>query len=103
MSLGKHHVHSTFSSSRLDSHSFLSPYYQQFHLVEPNKVLWSNFAQWIPQEQVPSEAFVFLENEAVFCPGMEKTFLVFAKLILSPGNDGWTRLICPSQFQVLSI
>jgi hypothetical protein len=48
---------------------------------------------------------VFLENEVVngpagFCPRMENTFLVHANLyLLSPGNDGWTRYIRPSQFQ----
>jgi hypothetical protein len=75
------------------------------YILFPKEVFWSNYVKWVCQEQVLSEAFVFLENEilngpAVFCPGMENAFLVRAKLHISPGgNDGWTRLILPSQFQ----
>ncbi len=75
------------------------------YILFPKEVFWSNYVKWVCQEQVLSEAFVFLENEvsngpAGFCPGMENAFLVRAKLHIGPaGNSEWTRLISPSQFQ----
>jgi hypothetical protein len=76
------------------------------YILYPNEVFWSNFLMWIPQEQVNSEAFVFLEEEIVngaagFCPGMENAFLVRAQWHQEQAGEAgtWTRLVEPSQFQ----
>jgi hypothetical protein len=74
------------------------------YLEYPTEVAWSNYVQWLPQDQLVKEAFVFLEEDikngsAGFCIGMENAFLV--RCFWNHRSDGnvWTRLFRPAQFQ----
>jgi hypothetical protein len=76
------------------------------YMLFPKEVFWSNFVILIPQDQVTSEAFIFLEDEvtngaAGFCPGMENAFLVRAQWHEPTAGEGgaWTRLVRANQFE----
>jgi hypothetical protein len=74
------------------------------YILFPKEVFWSNYVKWIPQDQVKSEAFVFLEDDVLngaagFCPGMENAFLLRARWHRGDATEGWSRLLRTSQFQ----
>jgi hypothetical protein len=71
----------------------------RIYLQYPTEVVWSNYVQWIHQDQLISEAFVFLQSDystgpAGFSLGMENSFIVraFWKRAQLDGEDAWTEL-----------
>jgi hypothetical protein len=78
----------------------LLPPPNRIYIQYPPEVVWSNYVQWIPQAQLISEAFVFLESEyttgpAGFSFGMDNAFVVrcFWKRAQLDREDEWITLV----------
>jgi hypothetical protein len=71
----------------------------RMYLQSPTEVIWSNYVQWIQQDQLILEAFVFLQSDystgpAGFSLRMENSFIVraFWKRAQLDGEDASTEL-----------
>jgi hypothetical protein len=79
----------------------LLPPPNRIYIQYPPKVVWSNYVQWIPQAQLISEAFVFLESKyttgpAGFSFGIDNAYVVWCfwkRAQLDREEEKWITLV----------